>query len=105
MGTNYYAIHNACENCGRRDVIHIGKQSAGWRFTWHACRFDSDGIAIASARQWVAFLRSAGVKIVDEYGREWTVDEFLARIERHGRADNGGFTDNDGNNMLYGDFS
>lgn len=34
MGTNYYWTENVCECCGRKDLIHIGKSSYGWAFSF-----------------------------------------------------------------------
>lgn len=34
MGTNYYAILNKCDKCGRYDSIHLGKSSSGWQFVF-----------------------------------------------------------------------
>jgi hypothetical protein len=37
MGMNYYVYINTCPTCGRpAETIHLGKSSAGWRFTIQA---------------------------------------------------------------------
>ncbi len=36
MGTNYYYKLNECTHCKRFEEIHIGKSSAGWKFTFQA---------------------------------------------------------------------
>jgi hypothetical protein len=36
MGTNYYWHDDPCPTCNRRDVVHVGKKSAGWSFLFRA---------------------------------------------------------------------
>ncbi len=81
MGTNYYWHHNECDCCGRRDVWHIGKSSGilqtitEWRDEdpWHF-------VIVGTWEDWKARLRSGG-RIVDEYGAEENVDEFIAHVD------------------------
>lgn len=78
MGTNFYAIYNKCEHCGRSDEMHLGKQSAGWRFTFQSIeRYD---LKLTTARGWFAFLQQPGTFIEDEYGNKYTFDEFKKRV-------------------------
>lgn len=56
--------------------VHIGKQSGGWQFCWrhHDCRYYE--LNLDSIKE---FLNTPG-KIVDEYGEEFTFDEFFDKI-------------------------
>jgi hypothetical protein len=62
MGTNYYARFNKCQECGRRDELHIGKQSWGWRFCFHFIDFQFE-----TGKDWLKFLESLDVDIYNEY--------------------------------------
>lgn len=94
MGTNYYWRGNACDCCGRYDVIHVGKSSAGWVFGWHgvrlvpqpqpswSCEQDDPivatwGKSLDSAAAWTELLRSGTGELWDEYGERQDVEEFL----------------------------
>lgn len=82
MGTNYYHRYNICSECERYDERHIGKNSAGWQFSFRAYNDDEGRPIIASWEDWKNVL--AGLKhgrIFDEYGREWSYDDFVAKVE------------------------
>jgi hypothetical protein len=51
--------------------VHLGKRSGGWKFCWnfHKNRYYSNKESLES------FVRSG--RIIDEYGTEFTADEFL----------------------------
>ena len=51
--------------------VHLGKRSGGWKFCWnfHKNKYYSDKESLES------FVRSG--RIIDEYGTEFTSDEFL----------------------------
>lgn len=78
MSTNFYYIpvnKAPCPCCNRpydNEMIHIGKRSGGWNFTW--C-----GLKYKNVKDWSAALRVGGI-IVDEYGREHAVEEFLTEV-------------------------
>lgn len=78
MGTNYYVIPQPpCEHCGRAyEARHIGKSSYGWAFGLHV--YPEEGIANLS--DWKTCLD--GKRIIDEYGRDISVQEMLDIIER-----------------------
>lgn len=79
MGTNYYQRINICDCCSRFDEIHIGKSSAGWQFHFQGY-IDRDSFPkIASFEDWKRELQVG--KIVDEYGREYTLPEFIEIVE------------------------
>lgn len=65
MGTNYYA------------KLHIGKQSAGWRFLWHSI-YDE---RLTSRGAWERFLESCTIE--DEYGHEINLSKFLDDVDAH----------------------
>lgn len=70
MGTNYYAHLDTCPHCDRAEVIHIGKKSHGWEFSFHGT--DS----IRSWADWKVELQRSTARIFDEYGRKYTFEEF-----------------------------
>lgn len=80
MGTNYYHRYNACSHCDRYDERHIGKNSMGWQFSFRGYGNAEDGPVIVSWQLWKEVLKEG--KIFDEYGRETTLDDFIAMIER-----------------------
>lgn len=52
--------------------VHLGKRSMGWKFCWnfHKNKYYSDKESLES------FVR--GGRVIDEYGTEFTADEFLS---------------------------
>jgi hypothetical protein len=61
--------------------IHLGKRSAGWKFTWnfHAKKFYSN------KEELLAFIRKG--RVVDEYGDEMEVEEFIKMALEWGQSD------------------
>jgi len=51
--------------------IHLGKRSSGWRFCWN---FNNNKF-YSNKEELLAFIRSG--RIVDEYGKEEPVEEFI----------------------------
>jgi hypothetical protein len=74
MGTNYYHERELCDKCHNSEREHIGKSSAGWTFTFHATE------TIRSFADWKARL-SEGGRIVDEYGDEISLPDFVQMVE------------------------
>lgn len=70
MGTNYYAVTNACECCGRGDKRHVGKSYRTLRAYMGE---------IESWQDWLDWFSSNEVAIVDEGGREVPLGEFIDR--------------------------
>jgi len=68
MGTNYYIAH---ENSEDEHANHIGKYSGGWQFSFQ-------GAITKTVKDWEERLKDA--KIVDEYGREISTDEFWKMV-------------------------
>ena len=75
MGTNYFIDESKCDHCGhQRELVHIGKSSSGWKFTFHATDF------CKSKADWEAWLLNCA--IVDEYGRYVSHQEFFDMVEQ-----------------------
>lgn len=121
MGTNYYhekeplnahrcagcsgALH--CPKCDGEPRVHIGKSSVGWTFSFHATD------TIRSYVGWLEALASGG-RIVDEYGREVSLRDFvtMVRQKRSARSCHAlsfprdrNFVDESGNSFSEGEFS
>ena len=80
MGTNYYWIQEPCEKCGRGDErLHIGKSSVGWAFH---LRLHPE-LGVENLVDWVRRFARQDSKILDEYGREMTLEEMLGCIYRN----------------------
>ena len=79
MGTNYYLHRDVCGCCNRgRDVLHVGKSSAGWCFALNTHPHEG----IASLDDWQHAWTQPTAKVFDEYGREKTAAEMLAEITK-----------------------
>lgn len=86
MSTNYYARYNTCDCCKRYDELHIGKFAGkSWSFEGHFQDWNAPWLT--TAEQWRQFLRSSEATIVNEYGREESVEEFIASIDEVSRSD------------------
>ena len=84
MGTNYYLKYDICECCNRYDEIHIGKSSAGWQFIFRG--YGEDFIPVLQTYdQWKDFIKDQlygdTAKIVDEYGKEIGLKEFVEMVK------------------------
>lgn len=80
MGTNYYHRYNSCSECGRYNERHIGKNSAGWQFSFRGYNDDEGKPLVASWEDWKNVLKIG--RIFDKYGREWSYDDFVAKVEK-----------------------
>lgn len=56
---------------GHKLKVHLGKRSGGWKFLWnfHRNKFYHDKKSL------IEFIK--GGRIFDEYGEEWTSEEFI----------------------------
>lgn len=54
--------------------IHLGKRSGGWQFLWNHNNFKWYGITLESI---IEFLRTTRGVIVNEYGDEFTLKQFI----------------------------
>lgn len=71
MGTNFYAHIGVCACCKRPiDVIHLGKRSAGWTFSFQGSE------TVRNFDDWCKLVRSAD-HVEDEYGCPLTADEMI----------------------------
>lgn len=76
MSTNFYlpqTCPNPCKHCSVKD-LHIGKHSGGWQFAFQAYP------DIRSRKDWEARVAEVGT-VTDEYGREYTPEEFWAEVD------------------------
>lgn len=61
--------------------IHLGKRSSGWKFLWNW----NDSKYYKTKKELFEFIRSG--RVVDEYGREMNVDEFIQMALEWGQED------------------
>ena len=61
--------------------IHLGKRSSGWKFCWnfHHNKYYSN------KEELLNFIRAG--RVVDEYGEEWNVEEFIEMAINWGEPD------------------
>ncbi len=118
MGTNYYAVVNPCETCGKPDMkLHIGKSSVGWTFTFQGFKNNYDGLPfgierILSYKGWLKLLRKKGVYIKNEYGKRVSLSKFISMVfckkgEKNNHAKqfpDRNWLDEEGNSFSEGDF-
>lgn len=117
MGTNYYAITDYCNDCGRGERLHIGKSGRIAR-AYPPCE-ETKGDPIQSWAAWLRWLERHDAVIRDEDGDPFTIDELAALwrpdpngaersnlgwYERFGH-DLGDYTDRDGYHMSPREFS
>lgn len=86
MGTNYYmrtrsTTCKCCQRANEEDIIHIGKSSWGWTFSfmgytkeWHVPR-------IESYKDWKMTLSNPDTYIMNEYDEEVSKEEFFEMVE------------------------
>lgn len=88
MSTNYYAHINICPHCNRPEfILHIGKYSGGWSFTFRGyeehikeydgCKFSE----IKSEKDWRKLLSKEKTVILDEYDNRIEKGDFWALVE------------------------
>ena len=61
--------------------IHLGKRSGGWKFCWNFHKNKH----YSNKEELLSFIRSG--RVVDEYGEEWNVEEFIAMALEWGQPD------------------
>ena len=61
--------------------IHLGKRSSGWKFCWN---FHKDKY-YTNKEELLSFIRSG--RVVDEYGAEWNVEDFITMALEWGEPD------------------
>lgn len=85
MGTNYYLRNNICEKCDLYDELHIGKSSAGWRFSFRAYLDPDDvpdGKIIQNIYDWKRVIDQEDCQIFDEYGDFHTKESFYSLVTK-----------------------
>lgn len=87
MGTNYYHRTDICECCNRYKEKHIGKNSMGWQFSFQGYMGYEENPKIQSFEDWKRELLADG-KIFDEYGKEFSLKEFVDLVESKKTAPN-----------------
>lgn len=72
--------------------IHLGKRSGGWKFCWNF----NDNKYYSNKEELLAFIRSG--RVVNEYGEEQNVEEFIEMALNWGEPDGLVFDENYENN-------
>lgn len=81
MGTNYYAVHDSCDHCGRSERLHICKSLISFHGVFTEADLDYEPWLVSWA-DWKTYLRSGQVdRVDDEYGNEHDIAEFVRRVE------------------------
>lgn len=86
MGTNYYFNEDVCPHCNRpANVVHIGKSSMGWKFSFRgyfglSCPFGRES-DIRSFADWKEIFQNLDGRITNEYGEEISVEDFCKMVE------------------------
>jgi len=88
-----------------REIRHLGQRAVGWQFQFRAW----PEIGITETQAWLRQLDDAEW-IKDEYGRNYTVDEFLEAVEACANGQQRGlygrdWRDADGNTFCGAEFS
>jgi hypothetical protein len=61
--------------------VHLGKRSGGWKFCWNF----HDNKYYSNKDELIKFIRSG--RVVDEYGEEWNVEDFIVMALEWGQPD------------------
>jgi hypothetical protein len=94
MGTNYYAQANATEQevetlkkFGHQiPIVHIGKQSAGWSFSFNAVPSQTAQTLgwgtddVMSFHQWKHIISSNNISIINEYDDPVSYEDFISLV-------------------------
>ena len=91
MGTNYYAVER--KFAIHRNIIHIGKSSAGWKFLFQGYQdyeldWNKPHISINSLDDWKKFLTNKNYGILDEYDDEISYENFFKMVEEKQSEEN-----------------
>lgn len=110
MACNYYYVYHVSDQV--KLTIHIGKQSAGWRFLFRSYKTTwCLGICqIDDFEDWVKILRFGDGHIEDEHGASVTYDNFMAMVaknqnQKHHNNFQGCYTCRFGHDFYDGQFS
>jgi hypothetical protein len=61
--------------------VHLGKRSGGWKFCWNFHKNKH----YSNKEELLSFIRSG--RVLDEYGQEWDVEEFIIMALEWGQPD------------------
>lgn len=111
MSTNFFIqVPSDCNNPAHGERLHIGQNAGGWQFLFQAYRDKP----LKTWHQWIVFLAQNATSfnlIIDEYGRGYTLDEFIRYVEasrdKRERTKSIGdfdYTDDAGYSFSYSDF-
>jgi hypothetical protein len=79
MGTNYYVrtagCKDDCGHCSESELVHLGKFSVGWKFSFRA---DPSWPRDEAIHSWLTLAKSGPIE--DEYGDYQELGEFLAFV-------------------------
>ena len=105
MGTNYYTVPR--KPSLTREVLHIGKASAGWKFAFQG--YLNDDLTIKSFEDWVHYIQDNDLCIFNEYNEEISLQDFIDMVIDFQNNDNeNNFTRDvnvSGFRFYFGDFS
>lgn len=77
MGTNFY-----CVKINSTEELHIGKRSCGWQFIFQANGINCHVPWQSNLESLIQYLKSdKDIRIIDEYDRIYSVDDFLSEIK------------------------
>lgn len=76
-----YTVISPWEELTSNLNVHLGKRSSGWKFLWNW----NDSKYYSNKEELVKFVRSG--RVVDEYGRDIPVEEFLKMSFEWGQED------------------
>jgi len=124
MGTNYYwhPKEKRCPECDTllsNESIHIGKASAGWRFSFHALHpsetSDLPIHEIRSFNDWLLLFAGMRGEIRDEYDVVFTTEQFMKMVHDKHKDSHSmvgeiqdmyrAWFDEEGHSFMYGEFS
>ena len=117
MGTNYYLYNRnkVCECCNRtdeEDILHIGKSSYGWSFSFRGYTEKYNSPIIKDVKEWISQISNPDSFIMDEYNNEISKDEFWGLVHSKENDRNhallykeGNWTDEAGNSFSGHEFS
>jgi hypothetical protein len=81
MGTNYYSIESECLVCDRCERRHICKNLTSFQGFFTEGPDYKDVPWIVSWQDWKDHLRDEAVRVEDEHGRTYEVEDFIAKVE------------------------
>lgn len=78
---DFFNMYNPWSEFIHDTKIHLGKRSSGWRFCWNF----NDEKYYRNKEELLSFIRSG--RVVDEYGEEIDVEEFIEMSLNWGKED------------------